>query len=67
MATAFGWYVDVQRGEADQLTEAAAEIVRALADQSSLSPDALLVLLCKCSTPIAIEADMENFQYIFYP
>ena len=47
IATAFGRYVDFQRGEANELTEAAAEIIRALADQSSLSPDALLVPLCK--------------------
>lgn len=45
IATAFGRYVDLQRGEADQLTEAAAEIFRASEEQSSLSPDALLVPL----------------------
>ena len=48
IATAFGRYVDLQRGEADQLTEAAAEFFRATLEESSFSPDALLVLLCKC-------------------
>ena len=47
IATAFGRYVDLLRGEADQLTEAADKVFRSADEQSSLSPDALLVPLCE--------------------
>ena len=65
IATAFGRYVDLQRGEADQLTEAAAEIFRASEEQSSLSPDALLVPLCKFfDHVISINIDKNHIIYI---
>ena len=47
LATAFGCYVDIQRGKADQLTEAARAIFRAAEDQSALAADAMLVVICK--------------------
>ena len=47
VATAFGRYVDIQKGEADQLTEAAATIFRMNDEESNISPDGLLVALCK--------------------
>ena len=48
IATSFGRYVDIQRGENDQLTEAADIIFRANDESSSFAADAMLVSLCKC-------------------
>ena len=49
IATAFGRHVDIQRGEADQLTEAAAGVFRGSQD-GNFSPDnVVLVALCKSS------------------
>ena len=47
IATAFGRYVDVQRGEADQITEAAGDIFRLSEEGAALSPDTVLVGVCK--------------------
>ena len=48
IATAFGRYVDIQRGEADQLTDAAAAIFKGLQEgDAKISPEALLVGLCE--------------------
>lgn len=50
LATAFGRYVDIQRGEADQLTEAARTVFSALEEGNArFSPEVLLVGLCKCT------------------
>ena len=46
IATAFGRYVDIQRGEADQLTEAAAAVLGGTRG-GGFSPDnVILVALC---------------------
>ena len=47
IATAFGQYVDVQRGGADQLTKAADIIFRSNAEGSAIPPELLFTLLCK--------------------
>ena len=47
IATAFGRYVNLQRGEADQLTDDAKEIFHATHEQAALSPHTLLVCLCR--------------------
>ena len=46
LATAFGRYVAVQKGEANQLTKAAGDIFRLNEDGHALSPDTLLLALC---------------------
>ena len=49
IATAFGRYVNIQRGEADQLTEAARTVIGALDEgNAKFSQELLLVGLCKC-------------------
>ena len=47
ITSAFGSYVDVQRGAADNLAKAAANILSGHVDGEIISPDALLVILCK--------------------
>ena len=47
IATAFGRYVNIQRGEADQITQGANSIFRAAEDGSPNAPDVLMALLCK--------------------
>ena len=47
IATAFGQYVNVQRGEADHLTKGAKAIFRSAEDGSVLSTDILEVVLCR--------------------
>jgi thromboxane-A synthase len=45
IATAFGRYVNIQRGEADQITQGANSIFRAAEDGSPNAPDVLMALL----------------------
>ena len=47
IATAFGRYVNIQRGEADQLTDAANVVFRASGEGSPQAPDILIATLCK--------------------
>ena len=47
IATAFGRYVDVQRGEADQLTDAAKMLFRVNEEGATLEASMLLVPLCE--------------------
>ena len=47
IATAFGRYVNLQRGEADLITEDAKELFSATHEEAALSPDTLLVCLCR--------------------
>ena len=47
IATAFGRYVNIQRGEADQLTEAANTVFRSSEEGSPEAPDLLRAILCK--------------------
>ena len=48
IATAFGRYVNLQRGEGDQLTEAAGAVFRSNEEGSNqLAPDLLIATLCK--------------------
>ena len=47
IATAFGRHVNIQRGEADQITQGANSIFRAAEDGSPNAPDVLMALLCK--------------------
>ena len=50
IATAFGQYVNVQRGEADHLTKGAMAIFHSAKDDSMLSVDISVALLCKLCT-----------------
>ncbi|CAI8013015.1 Cytochrome P450 3A15 [Geodia barretti] len=45
IATAFGRHVNIQRGEADQITQGANSIFRAAEDGSPNAPDVLMALL----------------------
>jgi cytochrome P450 len=45
IATAFGRYVNLQRGEADQITEDARGVIQSSEDEATLSPDTLLICL----------------------
>ena len=47
IATAFGRYVNLQRGEADQMTEDAKEVVKATLEEAVVSPAVILVCLCR--------------------
>ena len=47
IATLFGQYVNLQRGEADKLTDAANTVFRAGGEGSPHAPDILIALLCK--------------------
>ena len=47
IANAFGRYVDVQRGEADQITEAARDFFHVSEGVAALSPETVLVSVCK--------------------
>ena len=46
IATAFGRYVNIQRGEADQITKCASDIFRATEDGSPNAPDVIIAFLC---------------------
>ena len=48
IATAFGRYVNIQRGEADYLTVAANDIFRMVQEGSPHGADLLIAILCKC-------------------
>ena len=47
IATAFGRYVNLQRGEADELTEDAGTLFTSGQEDQALSPDIVLALICK--------------------
>ena len=47
IATAFGRYVNLQRGEADKLAEDARILVSSGRENQVLSPEATLALICK--------------------
>ena len=53
IATAFGRYVNVQRGEADQLTEAASTVFRESTEGASLEPSVIMIGLCKNNSMVA--------------
>ena len=48
IATAFGRYVNIQKGEADELTKAANAVFHACQEGSPHSADLLIAILCKC-------------------
>ena len=50
IATAFGQYSNVQRGEADGITDGASAFFRSSADGSAISSDLLMAVLCKLCT-----------------
>ena len=50
ITTAFGQYVNVQRGEADHLTKGATAIIRSAEDGSVLSNNIITAVLCKFCT-----------------
>ena len=47
IATAFGRFVNIQRGEADQITQGANVLFRANEEGSPQAPDLLIAILCK--------------------
>ena len=47
MATAFGRYVNLQRGEADKFTEDARTLVNSGQEDQVLTPELTLTLICK--------------------
>ena len=47
MTIAFGRYIAVQNGEASQLTDAAATILRAQLESSNKSPELLQLIFCE--------------------
>jgi len=47
LAVAFGRVIDLQHGEADQLTDACAAIFSTLQEGSTLSGDLITVLICE--------------------
>ena len=47
IATAFGRFVNIQRGEADQITQGANVLFRANEEGSPQAPDLLIATLCK--------------------
>ena len=49
VSIAFGRYVGIQNGEANQLTEAASDIFQSQQESNDYSPDQLLLLLCELS------------------
>ena len=48
IATAFGRYANIQRGEADELTLAANGVFHACQEGSPHGADLLIAILCKC-------------------
>ena len=65
IATAFGRYVDVQRGEADQITQCAYNILRANNDGSQQSPDVMLTILCE--PLVCVEGDNNTRVPLTFP
>ena len=65
MAAAFGRYVNLQQGEADQLTEAAEVIFRAIKETSPQAPDMLIATLCKESHDCCIVKSSFSLQPTF--
>ena len=47
IATAFGRYVNLQRGEADTITENARKVLTLGQEEAALSPDTMLACLCR--------------------
>lgn len=54
VSIAFGRYVGIQNGEANQLTEAAGDVFKSQQESHDYSPDQLLLLLCKLSLSTSI-------------
>ena len=46
IATAFGRYVSLQRGEADKITEDAKEVFKSTQEEAVISPQVILACLC---------------------
>ena len=47
IATAFGRYVNLQRGEADTITEDVRRVFTSAQEGAALSPDTMLACLCR--------------------
>ena len=47
IATAFGRYVNLQRGEADQITDDAKKVLKTTQEEAAISPATLLACLCR--------------------
>ena len=54
IATAFGRYVNLQRGEADKITEDAREVLTLAQEEKALSPDTMLACLCRLCFNISL-------------
>ena len=50
IATAFGRYVNLQRGEADKITKEAKEVFKSTQEESVISPQVILACLCTFHT-----------------
>ena len=54
IATAFGRYANIQRGEADELTLAANGVFHACQEGSPHGADLLIAILCKCCVCVCV-------------
>ena len=54
IATAFGRYVNLQRGEADKITEDAREVLTLIQEEKALSPHAMHACLCRLCFNISL-------------
>lgn len=64
IATAFGQYVDVQRGEADLLTKSATKIFHVNSEEAAITPEALFTALCKTVSYCAHTCSSILYTYI---
>ena len=66
MAVAFGRYMGVQNGEANQLTNAATILFQSQQESHSKSPELVLLLLCELHLCLCIRHSTSHFSSIYY-